>query len=161
MIRYAYNPNPKRSVKVYGRGARISTKNSVVVCKALTGLNLDKGKKLLLNLLTQKESLDGKFYTNVVKELSGLLSSAESNAEFKGLDPNKLHIHVSAHKAFTYMRPRRFKMRGERRNCTTGAQEPRAVASASAPEPVAARSISKRSCQKRLIPNAGMPTIRK
>lgn len=118
MIRYAYNPKPEKSVKVYGRGLRISGKSSVTVCRAISGKNLDKGKSLLAGLLNQKQSLRGKYYTNVAKELDRLLSSAASNAEFKGLDPNKLFIHASAHKGFSFRRARRFKMRGERRKVT-------------------------------------------
>jgi len=118
MIRYAYNPKPEKSVRVYGRGLRISRKSSVTVCRALSGKSLSKGKALLSGLLTQSRSLRGKYYTNVAKELDRLLNSAVNNAESKGLDPNKMVIHVSAHRGFTFRRPRRFKMRGERRKVT-------------------------------------------
>ena len=118
MRKYSHNPRKEKSVKVYGRGLRISNKSSVTVCRAVRGMSLDKGKLFLANLLLRKENIGGKYYTNVAKELSGLLSSAASNAEFKGLDPAKLHIHVSAHKGYSFRRPRRFKMRGERRKIT-------------------------------------------
>ena len=117
-IRYAYNPKPEKSVKVYGRGLRISRRSSVTVCRALSGRNLEKGKLLLSGLLTEKQSLRGKYYTNVAKELDRLLTSAANNAEAKGLDPSKLFIHISAHKGFSFRRARRFKMRGERRKVT-------------------------------------------
>lgn len=115
---YTHNPKPEKSVKVYGRGLRVSTKNSVTVCRAINGTHLNKGKRLLAGLLSQKESIGGKYYTNIAKELSTLLDSAAGNAEFKGLDPNKLLIHASSHKGFSFRRPRRFKMRGERRKVT-------------------------------------------
>lgn len=115
MRKYAYNPKPEKSVRVYGRGLRISRKSSVTVCRAITGKSLDKGKALLAGLLTRTRNLRGKYYTNVAKELDRLLNSAVSNAEFKGLEPGKLFIHASAHKGFTFRRSRRFKMRGERR----------------------------------------------
>lgn len=115
MVNYALPANPQKSVMVYGRALRISRKSSVTVCRAITGKPLDKGKALLGRLALQKESLQGRYYTNVVKELSGLLDSAAKNAEFKGLDPNKLVIHASAHKGFTFYRPRSWKRRREQR----------------------------------------------
>ncbi len=71
-----------------------------------------------MNLLIQKESIGGKYYTNVTKELLNLLRFAEGNAEFKGLDPGKLMIHASAHTGFTFYRPRNWKRRMEKRKIT-------------------------------------------
>jgi large subunit ribosomal protein L22 len=118
MSRYAYNPDPKKSAKVYGRGLRISGKSSKIVCSGIAGMNLNRGKRFLLNMLMQKESIGGKYYTNVTKELINLLGSAESNAEFKGLDPNRLFIHASSHQGFTFYRPRGWKRRREKRKTT-------------------------------------------
>ena len=118
MLKYAFNPNPKKSARAYGRALRISTRNSVIVCRAITGMNLQKGKRLLEDLINRKRDLNGKYYTNISKELLKLLKSAESNAENKGLDVNRLIIHASAHRGFTFMRPRRLKMRGQRRKMT-------------------------------------------
>ncbi len=118
MRRYTLNPKPEKSVKVFGRALRISNKNSVTVCRAITGMNLEKGNTLLESLINQKAGINGKYYTNVAKELSNLLKSAESNAEFKGLDTEKLFIHASAHKGFTFWRPRRFKLRRRKRKIT-------------------------------------------
>lgn len=118
MSRYAYNPDPKKSAKTFGRGSRISQRSSNVVCSKISGMSLDKGRSFLMNLLIQKESIGGKYYTNVTKELLNLLRSAESNAEFKGLDPGKLMIHASAHTGFTFYRPRNWKRRMEKRKIT-------------------------------------------
>ncbi|RLI96237.1 MAG: hypothetical protein DRO99_04790 [Candidatus Aenigmatarchaeota archaeon] len=110
MLKYAYNPNPKKSVKVYGRNMRISTKHSVAVCRAITGTTLARAKRLLQNILDEKVSLDGKYYTSTVNEVMGLLNVAESNAESKGLDTEKMVVHASAHRGFNYRTPRRFKL---------------------------------------------------
>ena len=116
MHKYAHNlQHEEKSVKIYGRGLRVSQKNSVAVCAKLTGMNLEKGKQFLDRLLTEKESMRGKYYTNVVKELSSLLKLAESNAEFKGLDTNRMIIYASAHKGFTFFRPRSWKNRRTKR----------------------------------------------
>lgn len=116
MADYALKPKSEAKVaKAYGRGLRISTKHSTIVCKELTGMNLQKGKLLLEGMVGQKRSLDGKFYPNVAEELLNLIKSAESNAEFKGLDANKLIIHATSHKGFTFFRPRNFKIRRQQR----------------------------------------------
>lgn len=114
-MKYTYNPNPKKSVKVFGSGLRISPKSSAVVCRAITNRHLDSGRKLLEDMLMKKRSIKGKYYTNVCKELLNLLTSAENNAEFKGLNVSKLHIHASAHKGFGFWRPRRFRLRRQKR----------------------------------------------
>ena len=115
MNKYAHNPDTKKSARGFGRGIRISQKSSTIVCSRITGMSLDKGRRLLMNMLIQKESLSGKYYTNVTKELLNLLRSAESNAEFKGLEPTRLKIHASAHTGFRFYRPRGWKRRGEKR----------------------------------------------
>ena len=118
MQRYALEPKTEKSVKVFGRGLRISTKNSVIMCRAITGMILPKAQSLVENLLTRQQSLDGKYYTNVCKELLPLLKLAESNSEFKGLDPSRMFIHASAHEGFTFHTPRRFKRRGRKKKVT-------------------------------------------
>lgn len=109
-MKYAYNPKPQKSVKVYGRNLRISTKSSVKVCKAITNTSAAKAMNLLQNLLIEKVTLNGKYYTKTVGEMIGLLKLAESNAEAKGLDPERMVVHASAHQGFTYSTPRRFKL---------------------------------------------------
>jgi len=110
MLKYAMNPDPKKSVKVYGRALRVSRKSSVTVCREISGKSLKKGKALLEDLVSKKRSLNGKYYTNVSTELLELLKSSENNAEFKGLDTDKMIINASAHKGFSFQRPRKSKM---------------------------------------------------
>lgn len=110
MVGYTRNPNPKKSVRVYGRNLRISTKDSTVVCRAVSSTSAAKAMNLLLNLAAEKVSLDGKYYTKSVGEMIVLLKLAESNAEAKGLDPERMLVHASAHQGFTYQTPRRFKL---------------------------------------------------
>ncbi len=117
MRKYAFNPAGK-SARVFGRGLRISQKSSVTVCRKVTGMRSDKAKQLLQNLVSQKQSLDGRFYTNTSKEILELISSAEKNADSKGLDTEKLYVHASAHKGFSFFRPRGWKRRREQRKVT-------------------------------------------
>ncbi len=118
MNRYALNMNPKKSARAYGRGLRISSKSSTIVCRAISGRNLEKGKSLLQDMVEKRRDLEGKYYTNASKEILRIVRSAEANAEFKGLDINRLIIFASAHKGFTFIRPRRLKMRRTRRKMT-------------------------------------------
>lgn len=117
MRKYAFNPEGK-SARVFGRGLRISQKSSVVVCRKVTGMRSDKARQLLQNMVSQKQSLDGKFYTNTSKEVLNLIESAEKNADSKGLDTEKLYVHASAHKGFSFFRPRGWKRRREQRKVT-------------------------------------------
>ena len=117
-MKFAYNPDKKKSARVYGRGIRISPKSSVIVCRAVKGMRLDKGKALLQDLLDQKRSLSGKYYTNTTMQILNLIKSAENNAESHGLDTENLHIHVTAHRGFTFYRPRGWKRRREQGKVT-------------------------------------------
>ena len=81
-------------------------------------MRLEKGKSLLQDMLDQKRSLDGKYYTNTTRQLLNMLKSAEANAESKGLDTENLHIHATAHKGFSFFRPRGWKRRRERAKVT-------------------------------------------
>jgi len=115
MNKFAFNPEKEKSARVYGRGLAISRKSSVLVCKKVTGMRSDKAKQLLNNMINQKQSLDGKFYTNISKEMISLINSAEKNAEDKGLDTEKLHIHASAHKGFGFFKPRGWKRKKKKK----------------------------------------------
>jgi ribosomal protein L22 len=118
MIKYALNPKPDKSVKVYGRGLRISRKNSTEVCRAISGKPLPKAMALVQRLVDGKQNLDGKFYTAASSEILDLLKSAQANTESKGLDAERMLVRASAHQGFRFYRPRRFKMRRQRRKVT-------------------------------------------
>jgi len=118
MLKYTLNPDSKKSVKVYGRALRISRKSSITVCKYISGKSVKKGKFLLEGMVNQTHSIHGKYYTNVATELLNLVKSSENNAEGKGLDADKMIIHASAHKGFTFMRPRKSKMGRMKRKMT-------------------------------------------
>jgi large subunit ribosomal protein L22 len=118
MMRYSLNPLNRKNVKVHGRGLRISGKDSKIMCGQISGKTLPKAKAFLERVLDGKQDISGKYHTNTTSELLELLKSAENNAEFKGLDAEKLVVSASAHKGFRFMRPRRFKMRRQKRKVT-------------------------------------------
>ena len=114
-MKYSYQAKENKSAKAAGVALRISPRNSVDVCREINGLPLAKGKRLLENLLLEKVSIGRKYYTNTAEEILNLLKSAEANAEFKGLDAERLFISAVVGKGFTFMRPRRMKLRGMKR----------------------------------------------
>jgi len=115
MLRYAFNVREEISAKAYGRALDISTKDSIEVCRAINGKSLKKAKTLLNDLLERKRSINGRYHDKTVKNVLAVLANAEKNAEFKGLNMDKLVVNASAHKGFVMLTPRRFKNRGERR----------------------------------------------
>ena len=118
MLRYSLNPRKEKSVRVYGRGLRVSRKNSMVVCKEISGKTLPKATVFVEGLVNGDRDLDGKCYTNASKEILQLLMSASNNAEFKGLEADRMIVNASAHNGFRFMRNRRFKMRRQKRKVT-------------------------------------------
>ncbi len=119
MLKYVMEPARKeKSVKVYGRGLRVSRKNSVAVCKEISGKTLPKATGLVERLVSKGHDLDGKHYTNASKQILELLKSAGNNAEFKGLEAERMIVNASAHQGFRFMRNRRFKMRRQKRKVT-------------------------------------------
>jgi large subunit ribosomal protein L22 len=115
---YSMKFDEKKSAKAYGGSLPISAKNSKQVCKAVSGMPVDKGKDLLLRMAAETAPIGKKHYTKTAFEILKLLNSAESNAEFKGLDTGKMVIHASAHEGYTFYRPRRFKMHRTKRKIT-------------------------------------------
>ncbi len=115
MPEYALKIKGKKTAKVYGSSLDISPKKAGVLCKAINRRPLKKAKQLIEGLVTEKRSIEGKYYTNPAKEMLRLLESAEKNAEFMGLDTEKLTVFASAHKGLVYFRPRRFRLRRQRK----------------------------------------------
>lgn len=92
----------------------ISTKTATKVCRFLNRKKLAETKKILNNLISEKVSLDGKYYTNTCKEILKVLESVESNARVRGLNPDSMKVLISAHKGPTLHRGRRKRKFGTR-----------------------------------------------
>jgi ribosomal protein L22 len=118
MLKYAFKPQGNRNVSVYGRGLRISTKNSELICDEIRGKQLHKAQALLKRLVDRTGSIKGRYYTNATTEILSLLNSAENNADVKGLKKERLMVNASAHQGFSAYRPRRFKNRRQLRKVT-------------------------------------------
>jgi len=122
--------DPERAVKASGRELRISPKHAREVCKTIKGMRLYQAKRYLTQVVAKKQpvpfrrfvkklghrhgmqkAMVGKYPVKAATEILRVLESAEGNAEFKGLDVERLRvIHASAYAGFKMKRtiPRAF-----------------------------------------------------
>ncbi|MDK2892408.1 50S ribosomal protein L22 [Methanohalophilus sp.] len=125
-IKYTIDLEPETSSKAMGSELHISPKKSRELCKALKGMRATAARKYLEDVIQMKRAVPfrkhndslghkkgpmaaGRYPVKVAKEILKLLTNAESNAEYKGLDPAHMHIaHISAKRGRVIhgMRPR-------------------------------------------------------
>lgn len=120
----------EKTVKASGRELRISHKHAREVCKTIKGMRLDKAKRYLEHVIAKKQpvpfrrfikklghrhgmqkAMVGKYPVKAATKILKVLESAEGNAEFKGLDTERLRItHASAYPGIKIKRtiPRAF-----------------------------------------------------
>lgn len=103
--------DPDRAVKCAGREIKISPKAATEICRKLRGMRLDAAKELLEAVQKKKRaiafrrykkevphrSLDegwyaGRYPVKAAKAFLFLLQELEANAEYKGLDVDRLRI---------------------------------------------------------------------
>ena len=114
------NEEPKIA-RVFGRNLRISPKHSVEISRAIKGMKVDEAKEYLLGVQERRHAVPfrkhkkkvghkrlfkwyaGRYPVKASKRFYELLEEAESNAEYKGLDTERLRIiHISAYKGRTF-----------------------------------------------------------
>ena len=103
--------DPDRAVKCSGREVKVSPKAATEICRKIRGMRLDAAKELLEAVGKKKRaiafrrykkevphrSLDeawyaGRYPVKAAKTFLFLLEELEANAEFKGLDVDRLRI---------------------------------------------------------------------
>jgi len=109
--------DPEKTVKTSGRELRVSPKHAREVCKTIKGMKLDQAKEYLQQVITKKKAVPFRRYKKSVGHRHGMqkayagrypvktaqkilkaLEGAEANAEYKGLDVERLRIiHASAY----------------------------------------------------------------
>jgi len=110
--------HPAKTVKSAGRELRVSHKHAHEVCTAIKGMTLEQARTYLNRVVAKKQPVPYRRYrkklghrhgvgqgayaarypTKTAKRFLQILAGAEANAEFKGLDIERLHIiHASAH----------------------------------------------------------------
>ncbi len=110
----------KKLASAKSENARVSLKNSKILCKEIKGKKVKRAKAILEGLIAGKHSLNGKYYTKTAKKILELLNSAEANAKTKEMDEERLFVAlVKADKGRTFIRPRsKMGRRGERAKMT-------------------------------------------
>jgi large subunit ribosomal protein L22 len=118
--KYAYNKeiNESKTARAMARSLKISPKHCVEICNAVRGMEVSKAKDYLNNVIEMKKAVPFKRHNKKVGHRKGLkgwpsgrypvkaatqilrvLENAEANAEYKGLDNEKLVIdHISSHR---------------------------------------------------------------
>ena len=101
--------------------ARISFKQSMILCKEIKGKSVSKAKAFLENLIDQKTNLDGKYYPTTAQKFLEILKNAEANAKQKNLNLEKCFVKtVKADAGEIFTRPRsRYKLRGRKAKSST------------------------------------------
>merc|ERR1711982_197430 len=133
--RYAIEPdNATKSAKAMGSNLRVYFKNTRETAQAIKAMGLHRATKYLKNVISQKEIIpfmrfmggvgrhaqanqvhgtaQGRWPVKSAEFLLQLLKNAESNAEYKGLDPDHLVIdHIQVNRA-PKMRRRTYRAHG-------------------------------------------------
>jgi large subunit ribosomal protein L22 len=96
--------------------ARVSLKDSVVLFRHIKNKPVSKAKNILNELLDEKSTINGRYFTNASREILDLIEECEANADSKGLDTNKLFVKKTrANKSFGFILPKsRWSHRGRK-----------------------------------------------
>jgi large subunit ribosomal protein L22 len=114
---YSVHPDPEKTAIASAREVPVKPKHVVNVCKAIKGMRLEQAKTYLENVQTLDQAVPFRRYIRQVKHRKGgigpgqypvkaakavllMLQGAEANAEYKGLDPEKMFVaHAAMQKA--------------------------------------------------------------
>ena len=111
---YSAKMDPDKTAKAYGYELHCSPKDSRNIAYAIRGMNVEKAKKFLEDIIEKKRPLPtvfhkrkrahqkgigpGSYPQKAAKYILKILKNAENNAEYKGFDVENMRIiHVSAY----------------------------------------------------------------
>jgi ribosomal protein L22 len=86
---------------------RVSTITSEIVCGEINRMIFRKAKAFMEDLVDEKQSIKGKYYTNVAVEVLSLVRLLESNAINRGITPDDMELFICAHMGPKMLRGRR------------------------------------------------------
>lgn len=109
--------DPDKTARASGREIRISPKAARELCNELRGLRLEAAKTYLEEVIAMRQAVpyrrydgqvghrkglhkadSGRYPVKASKVILGVLANAENNADYKGLDLDRLRItHISAY----------------------------------------------------------------
>ncbi|OWT33688.1 50S ribosomal protein L22 [Methanobrevibacter sp. 87.7] len=119
--KYAYNEKEneeKQTARAMARSLKVSPKHCVDICNAIRGMNVQKAKAYLNDVIAEKQAVPfkrhnkkvghrkgmkgwtaGRYPVKAAKQVLKVLENAEANAEYKGMDTDNLKIeHISSHR---------------------------------------------------------------
>ncbi|MCX9026455.1 MAG: 50S ribosomal protein L22 [Candidatus Methanoperedens sp.] len=119
-LNYSIEPEPEKTSKALGKELHISKKHAHEIASAIKGMKLTKARVFLENVSELKQAVPYKRFTRNIphrkgmctgrypqkaaKEFLRVLKNVESNATYKGLDPENMRItHIATKKGHTYM----------------------------------------------------------
>ncbi|MCZ7382061.1 MAG: 50S ribosomal protein L22 [Candidatus Methanoperedens sp.] len=119
-LNYSIEPEPEKTSKALGKELHISKKHAHEIASAIKGMKLNKARVFLENVSELKQAVPYKRFTRNIphrkgmctgrypqkaaKEFLRVLKNVESNATYKGLDPENMRItHIATKKGHTYM----------------------------------------------------------
>jgi len=122
--------DPEKTAKASGRELRVSPKSTREVCSTIKGMKLDQARNFLRRVILKKKPVPfrrykkkaghrhglqkayaGRYPVKAAQKVLEVLENAEANAEYKGLDIERLRIiHASAYPGMKIKRyiPRAF-----------------------------------------------------
>jgi len=109
---YTQESDPETTSKAIGKELGVSPKKCREVCKELTGLKVDAAKQYLKDVADLKKAVPytrfkmqlspkpgvgpGRYPRKAALAILKVLESAQSNAEYKGLDAENMRVKVAA-----------------------------------------------------------------
>ena len=116
--------NPEKTAKASGRELKVSHKAAREICKAIKGRMLNEAKEYLRDVMAKRKAIPynrynkklphrhglvnsfcGRYPVKASEEILDVLRSAQSNAENKGLDVDRLRIvHAAAYQGIKLKR---------------------------------------------------------
>ena len=110
--------NEAKTARAMAKSLKISPKHCVEICNAIRGMDVSKAKAYLEDVIDMKQSVpfkrhnkkvghrkgqkgwpSGRYPVKAAAEVLKVLVNAEANAEYKGMDTEKLVIeHISSHR---------------------------------------------------------------
>jgi large subunit ribosomal protein L22 len=116
--------NPEKTAKASGRELKVSHKAAREVCRAIKGMMLNAAKQYLRDVAAKKKAIPytrykkklphrhgliktfaGRYPVKASEQILNVLNSAQSNAENKGLDVDRLRIiHAAAYQGIKLKR---------------------------------------------------------
>lgn len=117
-INYSIETDPNSTVRSMGRELSISRKHAREICCAIKGMDLPDAREYLTGVVELKKAVPirmykrnvphrkgmaaGRYPQKAAQEFLKILKNAESNAEYKGMEPGNMKIiHAATKKGVT------------------------------------------------------------